>query len=113
MQPQQGVSLREENGAPPSGMSLRSLGPFFAIAFGLGWGLAALAIFFPTQVERIFGKVGYTNPLFILAVYSPGIAGVLLVLRHYGVRGLSRFLRRLILWRSPLGSIWAPQSTAT
>jgi uncharacterized protein len=40
--------------------------------------------------------------LFILAVYSPGIAGVLLVLRHYGVKGLGSFFRRLTLWRMPL-----------
>ena len=38
-------------------MTMRSLGPFFALAFGLGWGLAALPIFFPDQVEAIFGPV--------------------------------------------------------
>ncbi len=83
---------------------MRSLGPFFALAFGLGWGVAALPILFPEQMEAIFGPVSGTHPLFILAVYSPAIAGVLLVWRHYGMAGLGRFFRRLTLWRMP--AVW-------
>ena len=85
-------------------MTMRSLGPFFALAFGLGWGLAALPILFPEQIQAVFGPVSGTHPLFILAVYSPGIAGVLLVWRHYGLTGLGRFFRRLKLWRMP--AVW-------
>ena len=59
-------------------------------------------IFFPIQAEAIFGPMGYTNPLFILAVYSPAIAGVFLVWRHCGAAGLGGFFRRLTLWRIPL-----------
>jgi membrane protease YdiL (CAAX protease family) len=44
----------------------------------------------------------YTNPLFILAVYSPAIAGVFLVWRHHGLEGLFSFFRRLALWRMPV-----------
>lgn len=84
-------------------MSMRSLGPFFAIAFGLAWGLLALMILFTSQIEAAFGPVSGTNPFFILAVYSPGIAAVLLVWWHYGTKGLIRFFRRLTLWRMPLG----------
>jgi len=51
-----------------STMTMRSLGPFFALAFGLGWGLAAPAMLFTSQVEAIFGPISGTNPLFILAV---------------------------------------------
>ena len=90
----------------PQGMTPRSLWAFFALAFGLGWGLVALLILFRDQVEAIFGAVGYTNPLFILAVYSPAIAGIGLVWRHYGVRGVGSFLRRLTLWRMP-AAWWA------
>jgi hypothetical protein len=72
-----------------AGISFWTLIPFFAIAFGLGWGIVILLIFFPDQTEAIFGPMGYTNPLFILAVYSPGLAGIFLVWRHYGVSGLS------------------------
>src|SRR5512133_3190450 len=84
-------------------MSMRSLGPFLAIAFGLAWGLLALMILFTSQVEAMFGPVSGTNPLFILAVYAPGIAAILLVWWHYGTKGLAGFFRRLTLWRMPLG----------
>lgn len=90
------------NGATPHGMTVRSLGPFFALAFGLTWGIAALLILFADQLEAVFGELSSTNPLFILAVYSPGFAGVFLVWHHYGLRGLGRYLRRLTMWRMPL-----------
>ena len=86
----------------PRGMSIGTLGLFFALTFGLGWGLPSLLLLFPNQLERIFGPMGYTNPLFILAVYSPGIAGVFLVWRHYGLTGLGSYIRRLTLSRMPV-----------
>jgi len=83
-------------------MKTKALFPFLAITFGLTWGLAALLMLFYDQIVAIFGEVSMTNPLFILAVYSPGIAGVLLVLWHYGLIGFARFFQRLTLWRAPL-----------
>ncbi len=83
-------------------MKTKTLIPFLAITFGLTWGLAALLIFFYDQIVVIFGEVSSSNPLFILAVYAPGIAGVLLVWRSYGMRGLGSFFRRLTLWRAPV-----------
>ena len=91
--------LQSRRGNP---MGTRALIPFLALTFGLTWGLAATLIFFYNQVTAIFGEVTMTNPLFILAVYSPGFAGVLLVWRHYGLKGLGSFFRRLTLWRMPL-----------
>jgi len=38
-------------------MSVRSLGPFFALAFGLGWGFIALLILFTDQIEIYFSVV--------------------------------------------------------
>jgi len=84
---------------PRQEMNFGTLIPFFAITFTLGWGILALLIFFPTETEAIFGPMGYINPLFILAVYSPAIAGVFLVWRDCGAPGLGRFIRRLALWR--------------
>ena len=89
-----------------SRMSFATLGPFFALAFGLTWGIAALLILFPDQLTAIFGDVSYTNPLFILAVYAPAFAGIFLVWRHYGLRGLGSYFRRLTLWRMPV-AWWA------
>jgi uncharacterized protein len=87
-------------------MTVRTLFPFFGIAFGLAWSIGALFVIFSEQLEPIFGEMGYTNPLFILIVYSPGLAGVFLVWRHYGVQGLARYFRRLTFWRMP-GAWWA------
>jgi uncharacterized membrane protein YuzA (DUF378 family) len=69
-------------------MGTKPLFQFLAISFGLTWGLAATLIFFYDQVVAIFGEISMTNPLFILAVYSPGVAGVFLIWRHYGIKGL-------------------------
>lgn len=89
--------------APRPGMTMRTLGLFFALAFGLSWGPMSLYMLFNDQLRLVFGEMGYTNPLFILAVYAPAITGIGLVLRHYGLKGLGRYFRRLTLWRMPLG----------
>jgi uncharacterized protein len=83
----------------------RALGPFFALAFGLGWGLGLLMVLFMEPIEALFGPIGYTNPVFVLIVYSPAIAGIGLVWWHSGTAGLGRYFRRLALWRLP-GSWW-------
>lgn len=85
-------------------MKAKTLLPFLGISFGLTWGIAALLIFFTDQVTAIFGEISTTNPLYILAVYSPGIAGFFLIWRSYGLNGFKSFLRRLTLWRMP--SVW-------
>ena len=81
------------------GMSFRTLRPFLALTFGATWGIATLLIFFTDQIVSIFGEIGLANPVFILAVYAPGFAGVFLVWRHYGSAGLGSYLRRLTMWR--------------
>lgn len=88
------------------GMTIRSFWPFLAITFALTWGVGALLIPFGAQVEALFGELGPTNPVYLLLVYSPAIAAITLVWRHYGVQGLGSFLRRLTLWRMPR-SWWA------
>lgn len=85
----------------PTTVTTRTLGPFLAITFGLTWGLAALLLLFTDQIVAIFGEISTTNPLFILAVYAPGFAGVFLVWWHCGLKGLGSFFRRLTLWRAP------------
>lgn len=84
-------------------MKTKALVPFLALSFGLTWGIAALLILFPDQVSAIFGEIDLSNPLVILAVYSPGFAGLFLVLWNCGLKGLGSFLSRLTLWRAPLG----------
>ena len=71
-------------------MTVRTLIPFLALTFGLTWGLAAVLVF-----------VGFSTPVFLLAVWAPGIVGIFLVWRYYGLKGLGSFFRRLTLWRMP------------
>ena len=80
-------------------MTTRTLIIFFALAFGISWGILALFLLFTAQAEALFGPMGYTNPLFVLAVYAPAMAAIGLVLWHHGLTGLGRFMRRLLLWR--------------
>lgn len=82
-------------------MKTKTIVPFLALTFGLTWGIAALLILFTDQVTAIFGEISSSNPLYILAVYSPGFSGVFLVWRYYGLKGLGSFFRRLTLWRMP------------
>jgi membrane protease YdiL (CAAX protease family) len=80
-------------------MNLRTLRTFLIATFALSWGVGMLLTIFPDQTESLLGPMGNTNPAFILIVYTPGIVGVLLVLRHYRIHGLGRFLRRFTLRR--------------
>jgi len=82
-------------------MKTKTLVSFLALTFGLTWGIAAVLIFFTDQVVAIFGEISSSNPLYILAVYSPAFAGIFLVWRHYGLKGLGSFFRRLTLWHMP------------
>ncbi|RPF28937.1 hypothetical protein EDD32_3488 [Georgenia muralis] len=78
---------------------------------GLSWGAGILYVLFSEPLDAVFGEMGYTNSVFILMVYSPGIVGVLLVWKHDGLPGLGRFFRRFALvrmsssaWSSPSGT---------
>lgn len=74
---------------------------YVALAFGLTWGLAALLLVFPDQMTRWFGELSISNPIFLLAVYAPAIAALLVVGATSGLRGLKRYLSRCGYWRCP------------
>jgi membrane protease YdiL (CAAX protease family) len=79
----------------------KALLPFLALTFGLAWGLFALLVAMPETLGALFGPMGATNPLFVLAVYSPAIAAFLVVAIHGGRGAVARFAGRLALWRIP------------
>jgi membrane protease YdiL (CAAX protease family) len=83
-------------------MGTKSLVSFLALTFGLSWLPMALFMIFPDQLIPIFGEISTSNPFFLLAVYAPGISGIFVVWRHYGLKGLGSFFRRLTIWRAPL-----------
>ena len=60
-------------------LTTRSVRSFFLGTFALSWSVGTLLVAFPDQVEAMFGAMGYTNPAFILLVYSPGFVGMFMV----------------------------------
>lgn len=84
-------------------VSFLALLPYFLMTFGLAWGLLALYIFLPEQMTARFGAISASHPAFILAVYSPAIAAVVVVLYCGGIQGMKAYLSRLLLWRCPTG----------
>ncbi len=76
---------------------------FFVLSFAWSWGVCAVVILFRDQIEAATGPFGYHNPVFILAVWGPALAAFALILRHYGLKGLGAYLRRLTLWRMHWG----------
>jgi hypothetical protein len=93
-----------EHDPPPAEPPVRSVVPFFAITFGITWGMLVVYALVPEGVRAWIGPIHGRHPLFILAVYAPAIAALILVLRHTGLRGLRGFLSRLLLWRMP--AVW-------
>ena len=71
--------------------------PFLAITFGLAWGVVALFVLLPETMSGLAGPISATNPFFFLAVYAPAVAAFVLVLPVASLRGLGRYLRRLLL----------------
>lgn len=90
--------------APNDPLTGRLIRRFFLLTFLIGWGLSILMMIFSEQVEAMFGEIGYTNPVFILVVWSPAIAAFYLVWRNYGWSGVRSFARRATMWRMPL--VW-------
>ncbi len=84
-------------GAPQAAKDIatRAVIPFVLLTFGITWGLMALMIFKSDLMESLFGELGVTHPVYILAVWSPAVAAFTLVLRRAGTGGLRRFLGRL------------------
>lgn len=83
-------------------MGTRTLLSFLGLTFGLSWVPMALFMLFADPFTALFGEMSATNPVFLLAVYAPGLSGIFLVWRHYGLKGVGSFFRRLLLWRAPM-----------
>jgi membrane protease YdiL (CAAX protease family) len=88
-----------------SEMGIKTLLSFLGLTFGLSWVPMALFMLFPDQLTPLFGEISTSNPFFLLAVYAPSLSGIFLIWRHYGLRGLGSFFRRLLICRAP-GQWW-------
>jgi len=87
---------------PRTVMGTKTLLSFLGLTFGLSWVPMSLFILFADQFTALFGEMSSTNPVFLLAVYAPGLSGIFLVWRHYGLNGVGSFFRRLMFWRAPI-----------
>lgn len=98
------TSIRYETiqSRPRPVMGSKTLWAFLALTFGLSWVPMSLFIVFADQLTPLFGEMSSTNPLFLLAVYAPGLSGIFLVWHHYGLKGVGSFFRRLMFWRAPI-----------
>ena len=72
---------------------------FTLLTFGITWSVIGGYIYFPEPAAAAFGEISGSHPLYFLATWAPGIAGILMVLAFGGVRGLRAFLSRLLYWR--------------
>ena len=87
---------------PRTVLGAKTLASFLALTFGLSWVPMSLFMLFADQFTAVFGEMSATNPVFLLAVYAPGLSGVFLIWHHYGLKGLGRFFGRLFFWRAPI-----------
>jgi uncharacterized protein len=85
--------------ANPRPVPFRFLATFLLITFGLAWGILALFILLPEPMVALFGELTGRHPLFFLAVWAPAIAAFIVVTSTSGLKGLRRYLSRLLLWR--------------
>jgi membrane protease YdiL (CAAX protease family) len=91
---------KNEQGPQTHAIASRWLVFFLLIVFGLAWSLFALFFFATDWAVQTFGELSGRHPLFILAVYAPAIAALLLIGFTAGGSGVARFLSRLFLWRA-------------
>jgi membrane protease YdiL (CAAX protease family) len=77
----------------------RKLALYLLIAFGVAWGVLAMAVFLPEWSTATFGPMSARNPLFYLAVWSPNIAALITVAIFAGRAGLADLFARLVRWR--------------
>ncbi len=88
---------------PPRGLPSWTLALFALITFAITWSIIGGYLLFPDRTADALGELSGTHPLFFVATWAPGIAGIVLVLALGGLQGLRAFLSRLLLWRGAAG----------
>ena len=72
---------------------------FFVLTFVISWGVALVIVLFPGIVERFFGELSAFHPLFVLAVWGPTLAALILTWRQERAAGIRRLAGMLLRWR--------------
>lgn len=78
----------------------RALISFVLLTLAITWGIAGFYIYFPERAVALFGEMEGAHPLYFLATWGPGIAGIVTVLIYGGRQGLRAFMSRLFMWRT-------------
>lgn len=76
-----------------------TLFPFFIITFLITWGIGALAIFLPAQLQAFVGELTDTSPIYFLAIAAPTVSATILTFARDGWKGLASLYGRLVHWR--------------
>lgn len=76
-------------------VATRNIVPYVVLTFGMTWGVMLLFIVFPQYVPAFLGPMSVTHPLYILAVWAPGLVAMLLIVTGTGFSGLRRYFGRL------------------
>jgi uncharacterized protein len=81
-------------------MRSHPLQAFFLLVFAITWGIALWIVTLPEQVTALFGEMSVFHPLFVLAVWGPTLAAVIVTLGSKGFTGLGPLFRPLVRWRA-------------
>lgn len=69
---------------------------FITITYGLCWGLAGISMIFSDFFSKFLGEISFTNPLVVVALYSPNIAAVVIYGIMGGKKAIINLLKKLI-----------------
>ena len=75
------------------------------MAFGMIGIILVILIRWPDEVERLFGPLQTSHPLFMLAVWTPALSAWAIILYTTGWAGFRGYLTRFKVWRC--GPYWA------
>ncbi len=79
---------------------------YLGLAFGVSWGIGIIFMLFGDMLTPITGELTLTNPIVIIALYSPSIAGLITYFAMGGLQGLKGILLKLIPRKQDL--VWIP-----
>ncbi len=78
-----------------SDIATRSIWSFVVLTFAISWTIILILIKAPQIIPAFLGPMGVTNPVYLIAVWAPGLAAFGLVIKHTGFAGLRRYFGRL------------------
>jgi membrane protease YdiL (CAAX protease family) len=76
-------------------ITTRNLIPLMLLIFGITWGCFWLLMSPPQGMPPLLATQGVTNPFYIIAVWSPGLVAMALIIWGAGFGGLRRYFGRL------------------